>query len=90
MEENNTTEEYIRKILDTHIANIRDNINRCNMFNFGWAMERAGVYAEAERCRDEISNDEYWTFIKEIEELARCANQECECKRREPLIHTVP
>lgn len=76
------TEEYIRRILDTHIANIRDNIKRCDMYNFGYAMERAGVYAEAERRKDEISNDEYWTFIKEIEKLAKSANQKCECKKK--------
>lgn len=75
------TEEYIKRILDNHITNVRDNIKRCDMSNFGEAMERAGVYAEAERRKDEISNEEYWAFMKEIEKLAKSANQKCECKK---------
>lgn len=78
----NMAEEYIKGILDTHIANIRDNIKRCDMSNFGEAMKRSAVYAEAERRKDEISNDEYWVFMKEIEKLAKNANQKCECKKK--------
>lgn len=78
----NMTEEYIKGILDSHITNIRDNIKRFDMYNFGITMERAGVYAEAERRKDEISNDEYWSFMKEIEKLAKNANQKCECNKK--------
>jgi len=76
------TEEYIKRILDSHITNIRDNIKRCDMSNVGEAMERAATYAEAEWRKDEISNDEYWTFKKEIVKLAKNANQKCECKKK--------
>lgn len=75
-------EEYISESLNNHINNIKKYISECDMSKFGEEMKRAGIYSLITFSEKKLSDDEYWVFRKQIEQLSLNANNKCNCHKK--------